>query len=958
MEAPGSRPIVAHGNDGREYHYQTDGPAIPGGSGEVYLARRLPREVDASAEETRRVAIKLTHSPRWKSRLVDEARLLEKLQREVMPKLPEGSTYRLVQIHSGPEPLRVEDHYQSALLELEYLDGKTLREWFDADWNHAEPTAAELWREFVTVGSQLAEALVQMSSVPQLMAKTGVGPPILHRDIKPENIMRTSRGLRLFDLNVAREEDSGEMTQGIGTGNYRAPEVMAGRGYDHRADLWSAGVVLWELLHRRPIDLSADLRRTGDRLEPVWPTAVTDRLPAEHRDATGHLLRSLLSNADQRLGSAKSLHDHMVTLGRTKRADQELPGAHSRDMASLLFELGPGGLLAVVTDTSGRLPEQELQDALRTRLQVNDPLEDWLETEVRLCATAANPRPTLFVLAGNAGDGKSHLLTRLLRGRFAGHPEVLARINAIADATHSMSPSESQQDRLRAFFEPFAANTTSDDTRVHLIAMNTGMVIRFFESQPRLAGLYQVLQRQLGLVRSTSGATDPWRVEVINLDLRSLLSPREGRPSFLDAMLNTLDPANAAGITAGKWPACKSCSAFSLCPVAFNLRSLKLPEPRRALTALRERAALDAEVHLSPRNLWAFLYRAITGGRERFDESSQNGERARAPCDVIRSRAASGSDDWLLSGHFTETLFQSRKAGPVWNALAELDPAYSSSPELDYLHTRLSVKTELDNDPAEVALLGGEGHTLAGLALDVLMSRLPPTQELRGRRRDAAVRRRVFFHEGTQLEWAAHDGPMDYLDLLSAYRARSSTDDLSTLSELFQKQLLRLRELVQGVFQSGHGRQYKGHRYLRVSQPNVRRPSELLVRLEARSLEPIFRVQQIVVPDLHIRAHLGREALLSLLGYTPTQITLDVLGVRLTVDLTLYRFLQRVSEGLKPSQRDLGQFQALSFVGDRIGNRLAKGDAGQSIYVWDTKRETMYALTTNDFGSPHLAKVP
>lgn len=77
---------------------------------------------------------------------------------------------------------------------------------------------------------------------------------VVHRDIKPANIMLTSKGLdatvKIADFGIARIENSSLTQTGmvIGTPAYMAPEQFRGEPVDARADLWAAGVVLYQLL--------------------------------------------------------------------------------------------------------------------------------------------------------------------------------------------------------------------------------------------------------------------------------------------------------------------------------------------------------------------------------------------------------------------------------------------------------------------------------------------------------------------------------------------------------------------------------------------------------------------------------------------------------------------------------------------------------------------------------------
>ncbi|KAF7848821.1 hypothetical protein BT93_L1537 [Corymbia citriodora subsp. variegata] len=76
---------------------------------------------------------------------------------------------------------------------------------------------------------------------------------VVHRDIKPDNILFDSRGrLRLADFGSAEVIGGGEPAAGlrgvVGTPYYVAPEVVEGREYGEKVDVWSAGVVLYVML--------------------------------------------------------------------------------------------------------------------------------------------------------------------------------------------------------------------------------------------------------------------------------------------------------------------------------------------------------------------------------------------------------------------------------------------------------------------------------------------------------------------------------------------------------------------------------------------------------------------------------------------------------------------------------------------------------------------------------------
>src|SRR4051794_39162194 len=76
---------------------------------------------------------------------------------------------------------------------------------------------------------------------------------VIHRDVKPANILITNENrVKITDFGIARLESSNLTQEGqlLGTPNYMAPEQIQGKEVDHRADLFSLGVVLYEMLTR------------------------------------------------------------------------------------------------------------------------------------------------------------------------------------------------------------------------------------------------------------------------------------------------------------------------------------------------------------------------------------------------------------------------------------------------------------------------------------------------------------------------------------------------------------------------------------------------------------------------------------------------------------------------------------------------------------------------------------
>lgn len=73
---------------------------------------------------------------------------------------------------------------------------------------------------------------------------------IMHRDLKPENVLLSGDRFKLADFAFCKELESTGMTRTmLGSPLYMAPEVLKGEAYTHSADMWSVGVMLYEMLH-------------------------------------------------------------------------------------------------------------------------------------------------------------------------------------------------------------------------------------------------------------------------------------------------------------------------------------------------------------------------------------------------------------------------------------------------------------------------------------------------------------------------------------------------------------------------------------------------------------------------------------------------------------------------------------------------------------------------------------
>lgn len=187
---------------------------------------------------------------------------------------------------------------------MAYYDGETLKEKIQRG-----PLSVS---ESTGIVIQVAEALIKAHS-----------HSIIHRDIKPANIMITNEGIvKILDFGLAKQITDSDLTLTAavkGTVAYMSPEQVRGEAVDQRTDIWSLGVVLYEMLVRRP-------PYAGENLMAVMHSILTK--PAvppveERRDIPLELERVILNclnkNQDERYQTAQQL---LHSLTRVKRKSE------------------------------------------------------------------------------------------------------------------------------------------------------------------------------------------------------------------------------------------------------------------------------------------------------------------------------------------------------------------------------------------------------------------------------------------------------------------------------------------------------------------------------------------------------------------------------------------------------------------------------------------------------------
>ncbi len=226
---------------------------------------------------------------------------------------------------------------------MEYLKGRELTEVIKEKKFLDVPTALEITR-------QVAGALAAAHEL-----------KILHRDIKPQNIMLDDTGrVKVMDFGIAKianpEGDTHALTmtgQLIGTPAYMSPEQCKGAPSDHRSDIYSLGVVLYQMLTGR-------VPYTGETPLAVIRKIVEDPVPAvygfnqEVPDAAVKILhKALAKDPEQRYASASDLESDI----RKFLAAQGVKADVSTEMPTIIKMTAPSATTEAVATRAMQVPE-------------------------------------------------------------------------------------------------------------------------------------------------------------------------------------------------------------------------------------------------------------------------------------------------------------------------------------------------------------------------------------------------------------------------------------------------------------------------------------------------------------------------------------------------------------------------------------------------------------------------
>ncbi|HZE72931.1 MAG TPA: protein kinase [Pyrinomonadaceae bacterium] len=290
-------------------HYRIVSRIGAGGMGEVYLAQD-------TSELGRNVALKIVPA--------EVAQNKDRLQRFTQEA-------RTVSNLNHPNILTVYEFGQSdtaSFIATEYIDGVTLRQ-------HLSSRRLKL--------IDVLDVTIQIVAALNAAHEAG----ITHRDLKPENVMvRKDHIVKVLDFGLAKLSEPAALAGGsdkseasedatkvfvqtepglvMGTVSYMSPEQSVGKGIDQRTDIWSIGVVLYEMLAGCVPFQGKDIHRQIIAIQETEPAPVSQLVEGVPDRLEEIVFKCLAKEKDERYQSAKDLLIDLRNLRRRLEVDAEI----------------------------------------------------------------------------------------------------------------------------------------------------------------------------------------------------------------------------------------------------------------------------------------------------------------------------------------------------------------------------------------------------------------------------------------------------------------------------------------------------------------------------------------------------------------------------------------------------------------------------------------------------------
>jgi serine/threonine-protein kinase len=336
----------------------------------------------------RKIAIKLLKSDlandeNFESRFAQEAQASAKMAHPT-----------IVRIYDAGEEITTDSNgnvRKTPFIVMEYVKGKLLR---------------DLMHERKLTSSKAVGYAKGVLTALEYSHKAG----IIHRDIKASNIMVTEEGqVKVMDFGIARAISDSSATQAhtsgiVGTAQYFSPEQARGEAVDARTDLYSTGVVLYEMLAGRPpfkgdTAVSVAYQHVSEKVTP--PSAHNADISPEMDQV---VLNALAKDRDERFQTAEEFRDHLLAAAKGQSLQRKAPLNKTVPVQAQPTQV----IESTQTEVIGEVQPEDFFKELG--VDVNSNTET---SAIRIQNASRSERPAAGVLWG-VGSGASVVLIGLI----------------------------------------------------------------------------------------------------------------------------------------------------------------------------------------------------------------------------------------------------------------------------------------------------------------------------------------------------------------------------------------------------------------------------------------------------------------------------------------------------------------------------------------------------------------